>query len=105
MAHDTKRTRGARGERPKRRGWDRRRDLGRRMIRDRRRTTAEVPFERRSGGDRRSLGQRRANAERRVTPPEGFHLLDGEGSLRRRYGRAGAPPWPGTSLSSVPSLP
>jgi len=47
------------------------------MIRDRRRTTAEVPFERRSGGDRRSLGQRRANAERRVTPPEGFHLLDG----------------------------
>src|SRR5437763_11617030 len=67
----------ARGERPRRRGWDRRRDLGRRMIRDRRRATAEVPFERRAGSDRRSGGQRRASVERRTTPPEGLHLLDG----------------------------
>jgi len=47
------------------------------MTRDRRRETAEVPFERRTGDDRRSGGQRRAAAERRITPPEGFHLLDG----------------------------
>jgi len=47
------------------------------MIRDRRREAAEVPFERRGGGDRRSSGQRRATSERRITPPEGFHLLNG----------------------------
>jgi len=47
------------------------------MIRERRRVTAEVPFERREGGDRRSSGQRRATPERRITPPEGFHFLDG----------------------------
>jgi len=76
MANDTKRSTAPRGERPRRRGWDRRRDLGRRMIRDRRRETAEVPFERRHGGDRRSGVQRRAAPERRTTPPEGFHLLD-----------------------------
>jgi hypothetical protein len=77
MANETTRSAAPRGERPRRRGWDRRRDLGRRMIRDRRRETAEVPFERRAGGDRRSGGHRRANAERRNTPPEGFHLLEG----------------------------
>jgi len=77
MANETKRSGTSRGERPRRRGWDRRRDLGRRMIRDRRRETAEVPFERRAGSDRRSGGQRRASAERRITPAEGFHLLDG----------------------------
>src|SRR5437763_542827 len=65
MANETKRSGASRGERPRRRGWDRRRDLGRRMIRDRRRATAEVPFERRAGSDRRSGGQRRASAERR----------------------------------------
>jgi hypothetical protein len=47
------------------------------MIRERRRETAELPFERRGGNDRRSSDQRRATPERRVTPPEGFHLLDG----------------------------
>jgi len=77
MANDTRRNAAPRGERPRRRGWDRRRDLGRRMIRDRRREAAEVPFERRGGGDRRSSGQRRATSERRITPPEGFHLLNG----------------------------
>jgi hypothetical protein len=46
------------------------------MIRERRRETAEVPFERRQGHDRRSGMQRRAAAERRTTPPEGFHLLE-----------------------------
>ena len=44
-------------ERPRRRGWDRRRDLGRRMVRDRRRDVI-LPF------------------ERRTSPPEGFHFLD-----------------------------
>jgi len=77
MANETKRSGAARGERPRRRGWDRRRDLGRRMIRDRRREAAEVPFERRTGVDRRLGAQRRATPERRVTPPQGFHVLDG----------------------------
>lgn len=76
MANETKRPSAPRGERPRRRGWDRRRDLGRRLIRDRRRETAEVPFERRQGVDRRSGIQRRAASERRTTPPEGFHLLE-----------------------------
>lgn len=76
MANETTRPATHRGERPRRRGWDRRRDLGRRMIRERRRETAEVPFERRQGGDRRSGMQRRAAPERRTTPPEGFHLLE-----------------------------
>jgi hypothetical protein len=47
------------------------------MIRERRRERAEVPFERRLGGDRRSGIQRRTAAERRTTPPEGFHLIEG----------------------------
>jgi hypothetical protein len=45
------------------------------MIRDRRRATVEVPFERRLSGERRAGMPRRAAAERRVTPPEGFHLI------------------------------
>jgi hypothetical protein len=77
MANESTRSAAARGERPRRRGWDRRHDLGRRMIRERRRETAEIPFERRGGNERRFRGQRRATPERRVTPPEGFHLLDG----------------------------
>jgi len=63
-------------DQPRRRGWDRRRDLGRRMVRDRRREAVAVPFERRKGGDRRSGAQRRAGAERRTSDPEGFHRLD-----------------------------
>ena len=47
-----------------RRGYDRRRSLGRRMIRDRRREVAEVTFERRAGGERRGR-VRRSGAERR----------------------------------------
>jgi hypothetical protein len=46
------------------------------MIRERRRETVDVPFERRLAGERRSGLQRRAAAERRVTPPEGFHLIE-----------------------------
>jgi hypothetical protein len=57
-------------EQPRRRPWDRRRDLGRRIVRDRRRETLEVPVERRSGTDRRSGPQRRARERR--TPPKGF---------------------------------
>ena len=62
-------------EQPRRRPWDRRRDLGRRMVRDRRRETLEVHFDRRSGTDRRASPQRRVRGERR-TPPQGFRLLD-----------------------------
>jgi hypothetical protein len=61
-------------DRPRRHGWDRRRDLGRRITRDRRRDVIAVQAERRSGTDRRSVAQRRARSERR-TPPEGFRLL------------------------------
>ena len=62
-------------EQPRRRPWDRRRDLGRRMVRDRRRETLEVQVERRRGTDRRASPQRRARGERR-TPPQGFRFLD-----------------------------
>ena len=76
MANDTKLNESARGERPRRR-WDRRQNLGgRRMVRDRRRETADVQFERRSGADRRSGEQRRAHAERRISDPEGFHRIE-----------------------------
>ncbi|HEV2751654.1 MAG TPA: hypothetical protein VGV12_14120 [Gemmatimonadales bacterium] len=61
-------------EQPQRHGWDRRRDHGRRMMRDRRREVVALQFERRSGADRRSGGQGRARAERR-TPPSGVRLL------------------------------
>jgi len=57
----------------RRRPWDRRTDLGRRMVRDRRRETVEVPVECRRGTDRRATPQRRARGERR-TPPEGDRL-------------------------------
>jgi hypothetical protein len=62
--------------RPRRHGWDRRRDLGRRLVRDRRREAMLVPFERRIRADRRSGSQRRSDAERRTSPPEGFRLKD-----------------------------
>jgi hypothetical protein len=77
MANDTRLYEPARGERPRRRGWDRRRDTGRRMVRDRRRReTVTVQFERRCGGDRRSGVQRRAQSERRISDPEGFHRIE-----------------------------
>lgn len=59
-----------------RKTWDRRRDLGRRIVRERRREAVEVPFERRSGKDRRSVVSRRAVNERRTSPAKGSHLLD-----------------------------
>jgi hypothetical protein len=59
---------------PQRKGWDRRRGSGRRLVRDRRREVVEVRVERRSGLDRRSGIQQRA-VERR-TPPEGFRFRD-----------------------------
>jgi len=46
------------------------------MVRDRRRETVDVQFERRNGADRRSGVQRRAHAERRISDPEGFHRID-----------------------------
>ena len=76
MTNDTRLNESARGERPRRR-WDRRQNLGgRRMVRDRRRETADVQFERRSGADRRSGAQRRGQAERRISDPEGFHRIE-----------------------------
>ena len=63
-------------EQPKRRGWDRRADQGRRMVRDRRRDNLEVPSERRSGVERRAEGPRRARAGRRNSDPEGFQRLN-----------------------------
>jgi len=49
---------------------DRRRGSGRRVVRDRRQVTNEVPSERRSQTDRRT-DSRRDRIERR-TPPKGF---------------------------------
>ncbi len=63
-------------EQPRRRGWDRRADRGRRMVRDRRRETVEVPFERRRGVERRGEAPRRALAGRRNSDPEGFQRLN-----------------------------
>ncbi|HTD71475.1 MAG TPA: hypothetical protein VK647_13565 [Gemmatimonadales bacterium] len=62
-------------EQPKRRGWDRRADRGRRMVRDRRRETVEVSLERRSGLERRAGAPRRAQGGRRNSDPEGFQRL------------------------------
>jgi hypothetical protein len=62
-------------EQPKRRGWDRRADRGRRMVRDRRRETVEVSLERRSGLERRAEAPRRAHTGRRNSDPEGFQRL------------------------------
>jgi hypothetical protein len=76
MLKDIKLNDAPRGERPRRR-WDRRANLGgRRMVRDRRRETVAVQFERRSGAERRSGGQRRVGAERRISDPEGFHRIE-----------------------------
>jgi len=63
-------------EQPKRRGWDRRADHGRRMIRDRRRENVAVPVERRRGVERRSDAPRRAQGGRRNSDPEGFQRLN-----------------------------
>ena len=63
-------------EQPRRRGWDRRADRGRRMVRDRRREHMEVPFERRNGVERRVEASRRARAGRRNSDPEGFQQLN-----------------------------
>jgi len=46
------------------------------MVRDRRRETVEVPFERRRGVERRAEGPRRALAGRRNSDPEGFQRLN-----------------------------
>jgi len=62
-------------EQPKRRGWDRRADRGRRMVRDRRRETVAVSLERRSGLERRAQAPRRAHTGRRNSDPEGFQRL------------------------------
>ena len=61
-------------EQPRRRGWDRRRDLGRRIVRDRRRESIPVPFERRGGAERRVTNRRNSGADRRISPPEGFRF-------------------------------
>ncbi len=52
-------------ERPRRRQPDRRRDLGRRIIRERRREVVPVEADKRKGGDRRSGVARRSGSERR----------------------------------------
>ena len=63
-------------EQPRRRGWDRRTDQGRRMIRDRRRETVEAPLERRKSVERRAETPRRAQGGRRISDPEGFQRLN-----------------------------
>jgi len=75
QGHDHMATETSQPQQPRRRPWDRRRDHGRRMVRDRRRETLEVQVERRRGTDRRASPQRRARGERR-TPPKGFRSLD-----------------------------
>ena len=63
-------------EQPKRRGWDRRTDRGRRMVRDRRREHIDVPNERRRSVERRADTPRRAQAGRRNSDPEGWERLN-----------------------------
>jgi len=63
-------------EQPRRRGWDRRADQGRRMVRDRRREHIEVQHERRNGVERRADAPRRAQGGRRNSDPEGFQRLN-----------------------------
>jgi hypothetical protein len=63
-------------EQPRRRGWDRRTDQGRRMVRDRRRETIAVPSERRRDVERRAEAPRRAQGGRRISDPEGFQRLN-----------------------------
>jgi hypothetical protein len=69
------RSRSTLDEQPRRRGWDRRTDRGRRMVRDRRREKVEVPLERRRGVERRAEAPRRAQGGRRNSDPEGFQRL------------------------------
>ncbi len=76
MTNDARRDTTKRGEQPKRRGWDRRADRGRRMVRDRRRETVAVPVERRRGVERRAEAPRRAQGGRRNSDPEGFQRLN-----------------------------
>ncbi|HXL52290.1 MAG TPA: hypothetical protein VN945_04080 [Gemmatimonadales bacterium] len=76
MTKDAKRDLTTWGEQPKRRGWDRRADRGRRMVRDRRRETVAVPVERRGSAERRAEAPRRAQGGRRVSDPEGFQRLN-----------------------------
>ena len=77
MTNDARRDTNKRGEQPKkRRGWDRRADRGRRMVRDRRRETVAVPVERRRGVERRAEAPRRAQGGRRNSDPEGFQRLN-----------------------------
>ncbi len=61
---------------PPQRGGDRRRNFGRRIVRDRRRDAIAVQVERRSGADRRSDDQRRTRADRRTRPSGGFRFLE-----------------------------
>jgi hypothetical protein len=89
-------------ERPRRRGWDRRWDLGRRIVRDRRREAILVTLERRSAADRRSRSQRRSVSERRTSPPEGFHFLDH--SNRDHSNRRGNPSPRGRMDKDKPGL-
>ncbi len=76
MANDARRHTTPWGGQPKRRGWDRRADRGRRMVRDRRREKIEVTFERRRGVERRAEAPRRAQGGRRTSDPEGFQRLN-----------------------------
>jgi hypothetical protein len=63
-------------EQPRRRGWDRRTDLGRRMVRDRRREEIAVSLERRSDVERRADAPRRTQSGRRNSDPEGWQRLN-----------------------------
>src|SRR5690348_5675143 len=54
------------GEGLRRRSWDRRRDHGRRIVRDRRREVVAVMVERRTGRDRRGEKPRRSETDRRA---------------------------------------
>ncbi len=57
--------RDSQSERARRREPDRRRDSGRRIIRERRREVVPVEADKRKGGDRRSGVARRSGSERR----------------------------------------
>src|SRR5947208_16918960 len=72
-------------EQPRRRGWDRRREVGRRIVRDAPRVAIRVYVERRGGTDGRSGSPRRGRAERRTLPP-GFRFREREACA----GRAGS---------------
>lgn len=61
---------------PKRRGWDRRRDLGRRLVRDRRREAIAVAVDRRSRVERRVFGRRSSGPNRRVSHPNGLRIIE-----------------------------